>query len=130
MLNKVLLIGYSGTVAEEHRCLAAYRYEIPEEGKDLYLFSQLDCPDADLSLQAPCTAGFLWTFRNDVFTRRFGIQWHILPATLLLVFGYFAQPFIDIRKVKPASVAIEQIKGDTGEPTENIEKATTEKDVE
>ena len=59
-----------------------------------------------------------------------GIQWYILSATLLLGFGYFAQTFIDIRKIKPVSVAIERIKGDTAEPTENIEKATTEKDVE
>jgi hypothetical protein len=30
---------------------------------------------------------------------------------LLLVFGYFTQSFLEIRKVKPVSVAIERISG-------------------
>ena len=35
--------------------------------------------------------------------------------TLLLVFGYFYQSFIEIRKVKPVTVAMERL----GKPVEN-----------
>ena len=35
-------------------------------------------------------------------------------VTLLLVFGYFSQSFIEIRKVKPVTVAIERL-GKPGE---------------
>jgi hypothetical protein len=48
----------------------------------------------------------------------------LAAATLLLVFGYFAQSFIEIRKVKPVSVAIERIKGDSGDTPENTETPT------
>ena len=34
---------------------------------------------------------------------------------LFLVFGYFAQSFLEIRKVKPVSVAIEHISGSATE---------------
>jgi hypothetical protein len=34
----------------------------------------------------------------------------LAAATLLLVFAYFAQSFIEIRKVKPVSVAIERLR--------------------
>jgi len=53
----------------------------------------------------------------------------LTAITLLLVFGYFAQSFIEIRKVKPVSVAIERIKGSSVESQENLENVTTEKDV-
>ena len=49
----------------------------------------------------------------------------LAAMTLLLVFGYFVQSFIEIRKVKPVSVAIERIK-DSSEVTSNTqEKAPT-----
>jgi predicted benzoate:H+ symporter BenE len=43
----------------------------------------------------------------------------LAAVTLLLVFGYFAQSFIEIRKVKPVSVAIERIKGGSVEAPVN-----------
>ncbi len=48
----------------------------------------------------------------------------LAAATLLLVFGYFAQSFIEIRKVKPVSVAIERIKGGSVETPENTATPT------
>ena len=46
----------------------------------------------------------------------------LAAATLLLVLGYFVQSFIEIRKVKPVSVAIEKIKGSSVESTGSPEK--------
>lgn len=42
---------------------------------------------------------------------------------LLLVFGYFAQSFLEIRKVKPVSVAIERIGAMSTESEANLEPA-------
>lgn len=41
-------------------------------------------------------------------------------VTLLLVIGYFVQSFLEIRKVKPVSVAIERIKGSTAVKIEAV----------
>ncbi len=41
-------------------------------------------------------------------------------VTLLLVIGYFVQSFLEIRKVKPVSVAIERIKGSTAVKIEEV----------
>ena len=55
----------------------------------------------------------------------------LAAATLLLVFGYFAQSFIEIRKVKPVSVAIERIKGGSVEAPVNTAISTeVKKDVD
>ena len=49
----------------------------------------------------------------------------LTAATLLLVLGYFVQSFIEIRKVKPVSVAIERIKSSSEESTGSPEDAAT-----
>ena len=55
----------------------------------------------------------------------------LAAVTLLLVFAYFAQSFIEIRKVKPVSVAIERIKGDSVETPENTTAPTEmKKDID
>ena len=63
--------------------------------------------------------------------------WHytfstiLAGVTLLFVLAYFVQSFIEIRKVKPVSVAIERIKGASAElPTKTIETNTTIKKEE
>ena len=42
--------------------------------------------------------------------------------TLFLVLGYFIQSFLEIRKVKPVSVAIERIKNTSTESPEKLEE--------
>ena len=55
----------------------------------------------------------------------------LTAITLLLVFGYFAQSLIEIREVKPVSVAIERIKDGSIETPGNTEISTeVKKDVE
>ncbi|RKZ55907.1 MAG: hypothetical protein DRQ44_17265 [Gammaproteobacteria bacterium] len=49
--------------------------------------------------------------------------------TLLLVLGYFVQSFIEIRKVKPVSVAIERIKNVTTDVPAKPEIVHTVKEV-
>ena len=49
--------------------------------------------------------------------------------TLLLVLGYFVQSFIEIRKVKPVSVAIERIKNVTTDVPAKPETVHTVKKV-
>ena len=57
----------------------------------------------------------------------------LAAATLLLVFGYFAQSFIEIRKVKPVSVAIERLKdidaGSAKTPVSNETSTIEEKNT-
>jgi hypothetical protein len=53
----------------------------------------------------------------------------LAAATLLLVLGYFVQSFIEIRKVKPVSVAVERIKAGSGESTEISKSTTSKKEV-
>ena len=53
----------------------------------------------------------------------------LAAATLLLVFGYFAQSFIEIRKVKPVSVAIERIKWEGVESQDSSENTATVNEV-
>lgn len=53
----------------------------------------------------------------------------LTAVTLLLVLGYFAQSFIEIRKVKPVSVAVERIKAGSVESPENLENAVTSTEV-
>ncbi|NOQ80071.1 MAG: hypothetical protein GQ546_11815 [Gammaproteobacteria bacterium] len=43
--------------------------------------------------------------------------------TLFLVLGYFIQSFIEIRKVKPVSVAIERIMNSSSESSDKFEDA-------
>lgn len=50
-------------------------------------------------------------------------------VTLLLVLGYFVQSFIEIRKVKPVSVAIERIKNVTTDVSEKPETVHTVKEM-
>ena len=49
--------------------------------------------------------------------------------TLLLVLGYFVQSFIEIRKVKPVSVAIERIKNVSTDVPADPETVNTIKEV-
>lgn len=49
--------------------------------------------------------------------------------TLLLVLGYFVQSFLEIRKVKPMSVAIERIKNTATNIPVKPEEVQTIKDV-
>ncbi|MEH6466468.1 MAG: hypothetical protein V7722_02460 [Porticoccus sp.] len=48
--------------------------------------------------------------RNDN-TWQFKVSFALAILMLFLVFGYFTQSFLEIRKVKPVSVAIERISG-------------------
>ena len=47
--------------------------------------------------------------------RQFKISFALAVLMLFLVFGYFTQSFLEIRKVKPVSVAIERISGESAE---------------
>lgn len=42
---------------------------------------------------------------------QFKFSFALAVFTLVLVFGYFTQSFLEIRKVKPVSVAIERVRG-------------------
>ena len=44
-------------------------------------------------------------------TWQFKVSFALAILMLFLVFGYFTQAFLEIRKVKPVSVAIERIGG-------------------
>lgn len=46
---------------------------------------------------------------------QFKVSFALAILMLFLVFGYFTQSFLEIRKVKPVSVAIERISGSTTE---------------
>ena len=46
---------------------------------------------------------------------QFKFSFALAILMLLLVFGYFTQSFLEIRKVKPVSVAIERISGTSAE---------------
>ena len=47
---------------------------------------------------------------------QFKVSFALAILMLFLVFGYFTQSFVEIRKVKPVSVSIERL---SGEPTES-----------
>ena len=49
-------------------------------------------------------------------------------VTLLLVFGYFYQSFIEIRKVKPVTVALERLSKPVEKPTSEPEKVRKQQD--
>lgn len=53
---------------------------------------------------------------------QFKFSFALAILMLFLVFGYFAQSFLEIRKVKPVSVAVERISGESTES--NISPAT------
>jgi len=46
---------------------------------------------------------------------QFKFSFALAILMLFLVFGYFTQSFLEIRKVKPVSVAIERISGESAE---------------
>lgn len=50
----------------------------------------------------------------------------LAAVTLFLVLGYFAQSFLEIRKVKPGRVAIERVIGATQEADTSTGTAQTE----
>ncbi len=52
----------------------------------------------------------------------------LMAVTLLLVIGYFIQSFIEIRKVKPVTVAIERLGIPDEAPATVPEKARQEQD--
>jgi len=47
---------------------------------------------------------------------QFKFSFALVIVMLFLVLGYFAQSFLEIRKVKPVRVAIERISGTPAEP--------------
>jgi hypothetical protein len=47
---------------------------------------------------------------------QFKFSFALAILMLFLVFGYFTQSFLEIRKVKPVSVAIERLSGPATEP--------------
>ena len=49
-------------------------------------------------------------------TWQFKFSFALAILMLFLVFGYFTQSFLEIRKVKPVSVAIERISRESAEP--------------
>jgi len=48
-------------------------------------------------------------------TWQFKVSFALAILMLFLVFGYFTQSFLEIRKVKPVSVAIERLSGSVTE---------------
>lgn len=46
----------------------------------------------------------------------------LMAVTLLLVIGYFMQSFLEIRKVKPVTVAMERLAGADKNPATESEK--------
>jgi len=54
---------------------------------------------------------------------QFKFSFALAILMLLLVFGYFTQSFLEIRKVKPVSVAIERISGTSAESDINPKTA-------
>jgi hypothetical protein len=46
---------------------------------------------------------------------QFKVSFALAILMLFLVFGYFTQSFLEIRKVKPVSVAIERLSGGSAE---------------
>ena len=56
---------------------------------------------------------------------QFKFTFALAIVMLLLVFGYFTQSFLEIRKVKPVSVAIERISAKAPATVETETKAST-----
>ena len=56
-------------------------------------------------------------------TWQFKVSFALAILMLFLVFGYFTQSFLEIRKVKPVSVAIERLSGPTVETYTDSELA-------
>jgi len=52
---------------------------------------------------------------------QFKLSFALSVFMLFLIFGYFYQSFLEIRKVKPVSVAIERIKESSIKPDTNSE---------
>ena len=52
---------------------------------------------------------------------QFKFSFALAIIMLFLVFGYFTQSFLEIRKVKPVSVAIERISGASATPDSSPE---------
>ena len=52
---------------------------------------------------------------------QFKFSFALAILMLFLVFGYFTQSFLEIRKVKPESVAIERISGASATPDSSLE---------
>ncbi len=60
---------------------------------------------------------------------QFKFSFALAIVMLFLVFGYFTQSFLEIRKIKPVSVAIERIgamstESDTGSKTDQAMEST------
>jgi hypothetical protein len=60
---------------------------------------------------------------------QFKFSFALAILMLLLVFGYFTQSFLEIRKVKPVSVAIERLSETSAEP-DNSPKTTPAAETE
>ena len=58
--------------------------------------------------------------RNDN-TWQFKVSFALAILMLFLVFGYFTQSFLEIRKVKPVSVAIERLSEPSAESSTHSE---------
>ena len=52
----------------------------------------------------------------------------LMAVTLLLIIGYFIQSFIEIRKVKPVTVAMERLAGPDKNPATGSEKIVPKQD--
>jgi len=55
---------------------------------------------------------------------QFKFSFALAILMLFLVFGYFTQSFLEIRKVKPVSVAIERISGESTDSDISSKTAT------
>lgn len=67
--------------------------------------------------------------RKEQPSWQFKLSMGLSILMLFLVFGYFTQSFLEIRKVKPVSVAIERLSGSSADSNTNPD-ATPETQAE